>query len=634
MNNIMKLIGVCLSVAFVSCTKKSDPAEPVLRKKTAIDNEFVFKGDLKTVQALLKKEGIQARYEPVFHSGTIYHVKYEGSSSFEQIAKVVRAKVEWVEPNLLVDLGASRNRRDWPNNKLFFKQWGLNNVGQSPPFGIPGTEGADMDILKAWTLSKGSKDIVVAVIDEGVDYTHPSLKDNMWVNSKEAPANGGIPGVDDDGNGYVDDVYGFDFYSKDKKKLWYGRVGGPDPMDKGGHGTFCAGQIAAVPDINVGVAGINWRVQIMAIRFLGEGGGSSVDAARGIEYARLNKADIMSNSWGGSGESKLLTEAITAAAKDGVLFVVAAGNEGQNIDIKKTYPASNKFDKDHKPLGNVLTVGATDNQDNPADFSNYGHATVDVFAPGVEIVSTFPKALLPKGREPYAIMSGTSMATPYVSGVAALMMAYDKSYRRHPERVIETIQRTADVKPSLVGKAISNGRINAFRALTGNGQNPVLSSNWISSGKTISQRGFSQDLVDIRNDIKIENAQAIRLHFNFIQIDSPFDSIYIYDKDYRLITEVEEGDTADYWSTIIPGDTVHVRFVNSMVKEITAMPIPMKDENACAEAGGTVDSATMACKVDQASSEGDDSKPYSTFKSEGFSIDQIQYLAINAEELK
>ncbi len=625
-------LGLC-GLVIASCTKKVERNEPVVRKKTTIENEFVFKGDEKKVVAEFKKLGVAIHTESVFQGGEIYRATYEGKLKFEEIASQLDKKVEWAEPNFIVEVGDRRNRREWPNNKLFFKQWGLNNVGQSPPFGIPGSEGADMDVLKAWTLSKGRRDIVVAVIDEGVDYTHPGLKDNMWVNDKEAPINGGIPGVDDDGNGYVDDVYGFDFYSKDKKKLWYGRVGAPDPMDKGGHGTFCAGEIGAVPDINIGVAGINWKVRIMAVRFLGEGGGSSVDAARAIEYARLNKADIMSNSWGGAGESKLLTEAIAASAKEGILFVAAAGNEGENIDVKKKYPANAKFDKNNKPLGNVLTVGATDNQDNPADFSNYGHATVDVFAPGVEIISTFPKSLLPSGREPYAVMSGTSMAAPYVAGVAALMMAYDESFRHHPDRVIETIQKTADVKPGLIGKAISNGRINAFKALTGVGQNPMLSSNWVNSGKTVTQRGFSQDLVDIRHDVTIKNAQAIRMHFNFIQVESPYDSIYIYDKDYRLISEVEEGDSADYWSAIVPGDTVHIRFVNSLVKEISALPTPVADENACMAIGGVeIPEDSFSCGVDKSSNEGDDSKPFSTFKSEGFSIDQIQYLAQNPQE--
>jgi subtilisin family serine protease len=612
--------------------------QPEVKKRTAVENEFVFKGDQHVVQKTLQENGISAKIEHVSLVSTSnkFRVKYEGSASFATLKKQLADKVEWMEPNYLVNLVSSKNRHDWPTNRLFFKQWGLNNLGQSPPFGLPGTEGADMDILKAWTLSRGSKDIIVAVIDTGVDYTHPGLKDNMWVNQKEAPTNGGVAGVDDDANGYVDDIYGFDFVSADKSSLWHGVPGGPDPMDKNGHGTFCAGEIGAIPNTNFGTAGVNWNVRIMAARFLdGEGRGSNVDAVRAIEYARLNHADIMSNSWGGGDTSELLQEEITESAKAGILFVVAAGNDGKDIDVKPDYPASIKTDSAHRPLENVLTVGASDNQDNPASFSNFGSQTVDVFAPGVEIVSTYPQSLLPEGADPYAEMSGTSMATPYTAGVAALMMAYDSGFRHHPDRVIAAIQKTADVKASLVGKAISNGRINAYKAMTNSGQNPVIAANWLDSGKTLSQRAFHEELVDIRNEVKVDNASALRLHFNWVQIDHPYDSIYIYDKDYRLITEIGKAEANDYWSPIIPGDTAHVRFVNSLVKTVTMQPSQGEpDEEECLSEGGSVlpstDAVKISCQVDKQSTDDSDSKPTSSNNSGGYTVDRVEYVSAKA----
>jgi subtilisin family serine protease len=247
-----------------------------------------------------------------------------------------------------------------------------------------------LDVSSAWKLTEGSSEVIVAVIDSGVDYFHPDLQANIAVNAAEK---NGRPGVDDDRNGYIDDVYGWDFYN-DR----------PNGYDDNGHGTHCAGIIAA-PKNGIGVRGIAPRVKILPVKFLGEkGNGDTADAVRAVEYAVSRGARILSNSWGGGGASKLLDDAIQRAVNRGVIFVAAAGNNALDNDTQPNYPAS---------YPNVLSVGSSDSADRKSSFSNFGATTVHVFAPGSAILSTYPNGQ-------YRTMSGTSMATPQVSGALAL----------------------------------------------------------------------------------------------------------------------------------------------------------------------------------------------------------------------
>ncbi len=630
------LIALTATVFVLGCTSNQNSGYSLLNKpvakKTTIDGEFAFSGDPVKVTELLNAKGIQVEIREISKERKTYHGISKGNVSYSEIENTVKSAVDFVEPNYIIETFASKDVFAWPKDRQFFKQWALNNIGQSPPHGIPGEPGADMDIMRAWEKTKGSKDVVVAVIDTGCDYTHPELKNNMWVNEKEAPKNGGVAGVDDDGNGYVDDVYGFDFVSSDRTSLWHGKPGDPDPMDEDGHGTHCAGAIGAQANNDTGISGVNWNVSIMCVRFLGAMGGSSVDASRAIDYATSKKVDIMSNSWGGGGESKLIQDAIAGAQKAGVIFLAAAGNDGKNTDVDKNFPSGYKKDSKGNPIKNIITVGASDNLDNPAAFSNYGHQTVDVFAPGVAILSLFPQSLS-EGAEPYAVMSGTSMATPYVSGVVALMLAANPSLKGNPEKVKEILWKTSDVKQSLVGKAVSNGRVNAYKAVTESGDNPTLNSPWQSMSKVIDQRAFRTDLVDIKQEIKVEGATAVRVHFDFIQAQDPYDSIYIYDKNFRLIGQVEELETHDYVSPIVPGDTVYVRYVNSLVQTVTMGMQMESSEEACLQKGALeveAKNGQFSCKIDKASAdEGGSNKPYSTFNSEGYSIDRVEFIAGN-----
>ena len=253
-----------------------------------------------------------------------------------------------------------------PNDPLFPQQYGLNNTGQTG-----GTPDADIDAAEAWVRETGSKNVVVAVVDEGVNISHPDLKRNIWLNTDEIPGND----IDDDKNGYVDDVRGFDFYGYDNTVY--------DIADGDRHGTHVAGIIGAQGDNALGVAGVNWNVSIMPVKFLGPGGGDDFAAAEAMVYAVDNGADIINCSWGGYGESLITDAAIEYARKAGVLIVAAAGNESSNGDSMPFLPAASESP-------NVISVAATDKNDALADFSNFGVRTVDLAAPGADVTSTLP----------------------------------------------------------------------------------------------------------------------------------------------------------------------------------------------------------------------------------------------------
>ena len=346
------------------------------------------------------------------------------SQSLESLKK--NPNVEYVEPNYIISLKAS----DLPTDTSFKKQWGLKNSGTSG-----GKAGEDIDIQKAWEITKGSKDIKIAVIDTGIDYTHPDLKNQIDVNLAEL---NGKPGVDDDGNGFVDDIYGYNFSAKTA-----------DPMDGHGHGTHCAGVIGAQHD-GQGTVGVMANVKIIPVKFLSdEGSGEEIDAIAAIDYAIKRGAKVLSNSWGGSEKSQGLEDAIKAAEDAGTIFVAAAGNEYSNNDTTASYPAN--YD-----VSNVISVGAFTNKGTKASFSNYGAQSVHVFAPGQDIYSTVNKG-------GYASMSGTSMATPHVAGVVGLLLSKEPNLT--PAEVRQRLVRTSTNNTKLQGVSESNGRVDAYRAL-------------------------------------------------------------------------------------------------------------------------------------------------------------------------
>jgi subtilisin family serine protease/subtilisin-like proprotein convertase family protein len=335
-----------------------------------------------------------------------------------------------VEPNFTITVQAV------PNDPLFSEQWGLHNPG-----GEVGLTDADIDAPEAWTRTVGSRQVVIAVVDTGIDYRHPDLASNIWVNPREIAGNG----LDDDGNGFIDDLHGYDFANNDG-----------DPQDDHGHGTHVAGIIGAVGSNAQGVTGVAWQVSLMPLKFLGASGtGSLADAVRAINYATLLRTrfgvDVraINASWGGDTASAALESAIRAAGEAGILFVTAAGNDSRNNDSAAQYPANYN-------LPNLLSVAASDASDQLASFSNFGRQKVHLAAPGVNILSTAPG-----GR--YARASGTSMAAPFVTGTVALLAA--TSPESSAAQIRQAILSGVDRLPGWQSLLASGGRLNARSAL-------------------------------------------------------------------------------------------------------------------------------------------------------------------------
>ncbi len=353
-----------------------------------------------------------------------------------------RPEVDFVEPNYIHHANAL------PNDPSLGSLWGMHNTGQTG-----GTIDADIDAVEAWNIATGSPDIIVGVIDTGVDYNHPELAGNMWTNPAEL---NGTAGVDDDANGIVDDIYG---------ARWVSGNGLPtsgNPYDDHYHGTHCAGTIGAAGNNSLGVVGVNWNVRIMALKFLNAGGsGSTADAISAVEYAVAKGAHLTSNSWGGGGYSQALKNAIDAAGAAGQLFVAAAGNYSWNTDVTPFYPTAYS-----SPT--IISVAATDHNDLRASFSNYGATTVDLGAPGVAIVSTSPGGA-------YRTLNGTSMACPHVSGVVALLLSRDPTLA--PLALKQMILDSVDPIASMNGITVSGGRLNAANAL-------ALVNPWLSFAPT------------------------------------------------------------------------------------------------------------------------------------------------------
>lgn len=326
-----------------------------------------------------------------------------------------------------------------PNDPYYSLQWGLNQ-----------SNNIDIDAPEAWNRSTGSRNAVVAIIDTGVEYTHPDLVDNMWRNPGEVAGNG----IDDDSNGYVDDVHGINAIT-----------GSGNPLDDNGHGTHCAGIIGAAGNNGAGLTGAAWKVSMIGVKFLGSGGnGQLYDAIRAIDYVTMMKTQYgvnivaTNNSWGSQGETwGPLGDAITRHQNAGILFVAAAGNESLNIDVTASSPAGFGADS-------VVSVAAVDSNGALASFSNYGATKVDLGAPGVSIASTYTGAS-------YVYLSGTSMAAPLVSGAIGLVAAtYPGLTWQNYKQILMT---TGKPLAALTGKTVTGKMINLDQLMSAASLIPV-----------------------------------------------------------------------------------------------------------------------------------------------------------------
>ena len=388
------------------------------------DAESRPSSDVDVLAAKVKEIGAETIH--TFRSEGAMHIRFANKMNKLELlatAKQLAARddVAYVEANNIIHL------MNTPNDPRLSSLWGFRN----------------MSVEKAWVHATGAPDIVVGVIDTGVDYNHPDIAPNYWNN----PGETGLDAegrdkrtnkIDDDKNGYVDDWRGWDFASKDN-----------DPMDTHSHGTHCAGTIGARGDNGIGVVGVNWDVGIVGLQFMSGASGTTAAAIEAIEYATMMGISVTNNSWGGGGRSETLIAAVRKANDAGHVFVAAAGNDSRNNDSTPTWPANIASD-------NVITVAATGSSDQIASFSNWGRRTVHVAAPGVSIISTTP-------RNSYGPMSGTSMAAPHVAGAVAMIRSQFPEMT--PKEIRDLLISTSDAVPALASRSQSGGRVNLERAV-------------------------------------------------------------------------------------------------------------------------------------------------------------------------
>ncbi len=381
--------------------------------------------------------------------GEMLQLKLPHGMSVEQAVAAMSkdAQVEYVVPNNIYHL--EETPQNVPND-LQTGLWGLNNTGQDG-----GVADADIDAPEAWVHHTGRNQAngapIIAVIDTGIDYNHPDLAGNMWTNPGEIPGDG----IDNDGNGVIDDVHGYNAHADNG-----------DPMDGHSHGTHCSGTIAAKGNNDAGVVGVNWDANLMAVKIFSDAGSTSAAAiVRGIMYATANGARITSNSWGGGAPNEAIQDAFRQSP---ALHMMAAGNSGTDNDSRPHYPSS--YD-----LPNNIAVAASDRTDHLASFSCYGKESVDLAAPGKDILSTI-------NGGGYASYSGTSMATPHVAGAAALIAS------AYPDATNEEIKSRlfggADRKPQFADTLATGARLNINNALENDSVAPGAPNDFRSTGAT------------------------------------------------------------------------------------------------------------------------------------------------------
>src|SRR5262249_3047927 len=477
------------------------------------------------------------------HLGKFYLVKLPQGVSVEDTASKLRRspEVEYAEPDYFLYPADTT-----PDDPLFGMEWGMFNTGTQP---VGAKAGADINAPKAWDITTGSDDIVVGITDTGVDNRHPDLAANIWVNPREIAGNG----VDDDGNGFIDDVNGWNFFDNNNQVF--------DPVNdqgfQGGHGTHVSGTLGGVGNNSTGVAGVAWHVKLMVLKFIGRQAdgtfmGATSDAIKSINYAvdqrqRGINIRVINASWAGTKNALALHDAIDTASKAGIVFVCAAGNSsiGADNDGDGLYPAA------WEGIPGLYSVAAVDDQDNLAFFSNFGHQTVGVGAPGVGIMSTMP-------NNSYGQLSGTSMATPHVAGIAVLLAAHEPALT--PAQIVQRIIATSKPVLTLASKAVGSGRADAFNALTNQIADP--GSPQIAA-VTTNKKWITVDGIGFRNGSAIVEAGGTALG------NAVYDSSFVLANGTITELSVKLG-KALMKTTFPPGVPVQVTVFNPTTGERSA----------------------------------------------------------------
>ncbi|HEX8183765.1 MAG TPA: S8 family peptidase [Blastocatellia bacterium] len=455
-------------------------------------------------EQVLKVKGarVEALSRPERGGTSLVH--FGPSISVEEAILKAKAdpRVEFAEPNYLYTPASII-----PNDEQFGSLWGLYNTGSN--FGTPGVAGIDIGATQAWDITTGSDNIVAAVIDTGIYLAHPDLAPNAWVNPREIAGNN----IDDDNNGYVDDVNGWNFVADSNMTF--------EDFNLDTHGTHVAGTLGAAGNNGIGVAGVAWHVKLMSLKFIGRQkdgriSGTSADAVKAINYAIDMRESgvnlrVINASWAGPDGSESLRKAINKAGKEGILFVCAAGNGGDDnfqddVDEGSVFPAGWASES-----SSVISVTSINPAGAVPDWANYGRTGVSVAAPGISILSTFPGS----GT---AFDNGTSMSTPHVSGIAVLLWAHEPSLT--PSDVKERIISTAEPVLDLASRAASAGRANAYNALTNRIPPPAsLGIKLVSSSKKL----LTVDGLSVIEGLTVFQINGVTI-----------DGRYSYDGAYRL----------------------------------------------------------------------------------------------------
>ena len=451
-------------------------------------NAIIDKDQIQVAEAVLPTRSTRAeRLSPKDEDDT-YVIHLRGNVTAEEAIAEARRdpRVEYAEPNYLYYPADTI-----PNDGFFDQMWGLQNS----------FNGHGIGAARAWDITTGADDVVAAVLDTGIDLSHEDLVPNSWVNPFELPGNG----IDDDGNGYVDDINGWNFLSNGNQVF--------ANAQEDFHGTHVAGTIGGAGNNGIGIVGVAWHVRLMSLKFMGRRtdgtiGGSTADAVRAIKYAidlknRGINIRAINASWSGTSASETLRSAIRKAGKVGILFVCAAGNggtdgRGDDIDEFPEFPAAWNSE-----MNSLISVTALNSSGSLESFSNYGHNAVSVGAPGVSIISTLP-------GNSYGYLSGTSMATPHVTGISILLASHEPELSA--AQIKQRIVSAAEPVLTLACRSVSAGNANAHNTLLNRisvPQGPAI--NRVQSSKkvlTIDGLGFfsGSSVIEI-NGVAVTDAE-------------------------------------------------------------------------------------------------------------------------------